>query len=185
MRPRSNCAPNAAWASLLLVCQSRMAAMPLELGRRLRPRSRPVSAISVSRRVSRPAARLSPPSEPVFEQYVAEVREHGRADGKTELTTSGALLVARQCRPLREPTPLVVSRAEQLDPRHRFDVADAAALPWPDSSVDLVVTSPPYGLDVNYYQSADDSDYAAWLSRSETWLAELYRVAHDAWAGSA
>jgi ubiquinone/menaquinone biosynthesis C-methylase UbiE len=24
--------------------------------------------------------------------------------------------------------------------RHRFDVADAAALPWPDSSVDLVVT---------------------------------------------
>jgi len=118
--------------------------------------------------------------EPVFEQYVAEVREHGRADGKTELTTSGALLVARQYRLLRIPTPLVVSRAEQLDPRHRFDVADAAALPWPDSSVDLVVTSPPYGLDVNYYQSADDSDYAAWLDRLDTWLTELYRVAQHA-----
>jgi DNA modification methylase len=30
----------------------------------------------------------------------------------------------------------------------RFDVADAAALPWPDDSVDLLVTSPPYALDV-------------------------------------
>ena len=63
--------------------------------------------------------------------------------------------------------------------RHRFDVADAAALPWPDSSVDLVVTSPPYGLDVNY-QDADDSDYAGWLGRLATWLAELYRVAQRA-----
>src|SRR5260370_26882525 len=63
--------------------------------------------------------------------------------------------------------------------RHRFDVADAAALPWPDSSGDLVVTSPPYGLDVNY-QDADDSEYAGWLGRLATWLAELYRVAQCA-----
>src|SRR5260370_15220053 len=63
--------------------------------------------------------------------------------------------------------------------RHRFDGADAAALPWPDSSVDLGVTSPPYGLDVNY-QDADDSDYAGWLGRLATWLAELYRVAQRA-----
>jgi site-specific DNA-methyltransferase (adenine-specific) len=116
----------------------------------------------------------------VFDRYVAEIREQGRADGKTELTTSGALLVARQYRPLRVPTPLLVSHVEQLDPRHRFDVADAAALPWPSSSVDLAVTSPPYGLDVNYW-GGDDPDYAAWLSKLEAWLAELYRVAKHAW----
>jgi hypothetical protein len=35
------------------------------------------------------------------------------------------------------------------------------------------------GLDVNY-QDADDSDYAGWLGRLATWLAELYRVARHA-----
>ena len=45
--------------------------------------------------------------------------------------------------------------------------------------VGLVMTSPPYGLDVNY-QDADDSDYAGWLGRLATWLAELYRVAQHA-----
>src|SRR5712692_586276 len=52
----------------------------------------------------------------------------------TELPTTGALLVARQYRPSSSPTPLLTLRLEQLD-RHRFDVADAAASPWPDSSV--------------------------------------------------
>ncbi len=87
------------------------------------------------------------------------VREQGRADGKTELTTTGAPLVARQYRPSSSPIPLLTPQVEQLEVRHRFDVADAAALPWPDSSVDLVVTSPPYGLGVNYHD-AEDSDYA-------------------------
>jgi len=117
--------------------------------------------------------------EPVFEEYVPGVREQGRADGKTELTTTGALLVARQYRPSSSPTPLLTPPAEQSDPRHHFDVADAAALPWPDSSVDLVVTSPPCGLDINYLDG-DDSDYAGWLARLDTWLAQLYRVARHA-----
>ena len=58
----------------------------------------------------------------------------------------------------------------------RFDVADAAALPWPDSTVDLVVTSPPYGVGVDYI-GGDVPDYAAWLAALKSWLAELYRVA--------
>src|SRR6266567_2390642 len=114
--------------------------------------------------------------EPVFEQYVTGVREQGRADGKTELTTTGAPLVARQYRPSSSPIPLLTPQVEQLEVRHRFDVADAAALPWPDSSVDLVVTSPPYGLGVNY-MGGDVPDYAAWLAALKSWLAELYRVA--------
>ena len=42
--------------------------------------------------------------EPVFEEYVTGVREQGRVDGKTELTTTGALLVARQYRPSSSST---------------------------------------------------------------------------------
>src|SRR6266581_1717869 len=118
--------------------------------------------------------------EPVFEEYVTGVREQGRVDGKTELTTTGALLVARQYRPSSSSTRLLTPPPEQSDMRHRFDVADAAALPWPDSSVDLAVTSPPYGLDVNYW-GGDDPDYVAWLCKLEAWLAELYRVAQHAW----
>ena len=115
--------------------------------------------------------------EPVFDQFVAEVREQSRADGKTELTTTGALLVARQYRPSSSSTRLLTPPPEQSDMRHRFDVADAAALPWPDSSVDLVVTSPPYGLGLPY-TTADPPDYVAWLRALHVWLTELLRVAH-------
>ena len=59
------------------------------------------------------------------------MREQGRANGKTELTTTGALLVARQCRPSSSPTLLLTPQFEQLEVRHRFAVSDAAALPWP------------------------------------------------------
>ena len=114
--------------------------------------------------------------EPVFEQYVEEVREQGRHDGKTELTTAGALVVARQYRSRHTPTEAVRPLQGQLGTRDRFDVADAAALPWPDSTVDLVVTSPPYGVGVDYI-GGDVPDYAAWLAALKSWLAELYRVA--------
>ncbi len=111
---------------------------------------------------------------------MTEIREQGRADGKTELTTAGALLVARQYRAVRTSTALLVSHPQLSDTRYQFDVADAAALPWPGSSVDLVVTSPPYGLDVKYWRG-DVPDYVAWLSKLETWLGELYRVAQHTW----
>jgi hypothetical protein len=55
--------------------------------------------------------------EPVFEQYVEEVREQGRHDGKTELTTAGALVVARQYRSRRTPTEAATPLQEQLGTR--------------------------------------------------------------------
>src|SRR5262249_6390240 len=36
--------------------------------------------------------------EPIFDDYIADAREKGRRDGSTELTTAGALTVARQYR---------------------------------------------------------------------------------------
>ena len=64
------------------------------------------------------------------------------------------------------PTPgapvLPVTVAGQLDSDDRFEVADAGALPWPDGSVDLSVTSPPYALGLSY-QGGDPPDYVDWL----------------------
>src|SRR5216683_4810780 len=81
----------------------------------------------------------------VFDRHLADVREQARRDGTTELTSAGAILLARQYRP--HPRTLVpVSSCEQPDSRDRFDVADAAALPWPDGSVDLFVTCHPTAL---------------------------------------
>jgi site-specific DNA-methyltransferase (adenine-specific) len=53
--------------------------------------------------------------------------------------------------------------------------ADALNLPIADDSVHLQVTSPPYGLDVDYQDSADAPD--AWIPFMQGWLAESYRVA--------
>jgi site-specific DNA-methyltransferase (adenine-specific) len=55
-------------------------------------------------------------------------------------------------------------------------VADAAALPLPDGCIDLVVTSPPYGLDVAYH--TEDSA-AEWPAKMARWLTEMYRVTRE------
>jgi hypothetical protein len=99
---------------------------------------------------------------PVFDQYIAEVRDRDRRNGATELTTAGALAVARQYRTPYVPPPVPTPAHEVLDPRDRFDVADASALPWPDGSVDLIVTSPPYALELPYI-GGDVPDYPTWV----------------------
>lgn len=58
-----------------------------------------------------------------------------------------------------------------------IDVADAANLPLPDESIDLIVTSPPYGLAIAYDSSDDDQGYPAYMDQVQAWSAELYRIA--------
>jgi hypothetical protein len=50
--------------------------------------------LGISKRQSSRCQTIAAVPEPVFEEYVTVVREQGRVDGKTELTTTGALLVA-------------------------------------------------------------------------------------------
>jgi site-specific DNA-methyltransferase (adenine-specific) len=117
--------------------------------------------------------------EHVFDRHVADVREQGRRDGTTELTSAGAILLARQYRAHSQP-PMAVIVPEQPNCGDRFEVADGAALPWPEASVDLTVTSPPYGLGLQY-DGGDPADYMAWLRALHGWLTELFRVAHPDW----
>jgi site-specific DNA-methyltransferase (adenine-specific) len=118
--------------------------------------------------------------ETVFDRHMADVREQGRRDGKTELTSAGAILLARQYRSNQPRTPAPTLVLDQPDSGDCFEVADAAALPWADGSVDLTVTSPPYALDLPY-AGGDVPDYLAWLQVLRIWLAELLRVANQDW----
>jgi site-specific DNA-methyltransferase (adenine-specific) len=59
---------------------------------------------------------------------------------------------------------------------YRIEVADAADLPLPDGIVDLTVTSPPYGLDVDYADGVDVADHAPYLELARSWAAEIFRV---------
>ncbi len=58
-----------------------------------------------------------------------------------------------------------------------IDVADALHLPIDAESVDLIVTSPPYGLDKPYAGIGDDAD--GWHDFMQDWLAEALRVTKD------
>jgi site-specific DNA-methyltransferase (adenine-specific) len=75
------------------------------------------------------------------------------------------------------PRP-AIEWVERLPPNVEIEQADAAALPLPDDLVDLIVTSPPYNLDLAYGAGIDDNlDYATYLDRVSEWAQEMYRVA--------
>lgn len=80
-------------------------------------------------------------------------------------------------RPQRSPKPR--SEPVELPPFFpcAIEVADAAELPLPDGLVDLIVTSPPYGLGIDYDASDDDQGYQSYLEDSQAWAAEMFRIA--------
>jgi site-specific DNA-methyltransferase (adenine-specific) len=78
---------------------------------------------------------------------------------------------ARQAR-LEFPQP-VFDLPEHLN----IEVGDCASLPLPDGLIDLIVTSPPYGLGMAYRESDDDEGYGSYLDHAEAWAAEMFRVA--------
>ena len=49
----------------------------------------------------------------------------------------------------------------------------------PKSSVDLIVTSPPYNVDIHYNSHADNSSYLDYLKFTEQWLIHCYELAKD------
>lgn len=50
---------------------------------------------------------------------------------------------------------------------------------FPDDFVDLIITSPPYNLGIEYNEWNDNLPYDEYLAWSEGWLKELYRVLKD------
>jgi site-specific DNA-methyltransferase (adenine-specific) len=57
-----------------------------------------------------------------------------------------------------------------------IEQCDAARLPLGDAMIQLIVTSPPYGLGKDYDVYDDDQGYAQYLKLARIWAAELFRV---------
>ncbi len=131
-----------------------------------------LAELRISDRQSSQWQQLAAIPAPIFERHLATAKAHGQV-----LNMAGALQLARQYRPPYQPPPAPMPEIAQLEARDRFDVADAAALPWPDGAVDLIVTSPPYATGMPYRGGGDLPDYQTWLQALGRWLAELYRVA--------
>ncbi len=48
-----------------------------------------------------------------------------------------------------------------------------------ENSIDLIVTSPPYNVDIHYESYKDDIPYDAYLQFTEKWLKKVYKLAKD------
>ena len=49
----------------------------------------------------------------------------------------------------------------------------------PELSIDLLVTSPPYGVGINYDVHQDDVIFEDYLKFTKEWLTQAYRVIKD------
>lgn len=49
----------------------------------------------------------------------------------------------------------------------------------PKSSIDLIITSPPYNVDINYNSNKDDLSYEEYLEFTEKWIKKCYELARD------
>ena len=58
----------------------------------------------------------------------------------------------------------------------RIEQGDCSALPLPDDSVDVIITSPPYGLGINYADTDDSEGYDNYLTHAYQWTSEMWRV---------
>lgn len=49
----------------------------------------------------------------------------------------------------------------------------------PENSIDLIVTSPPYNVDINYNSNADNLTYEDYLEFTKQWIQKCYKFAKD------
>jgi site-specific DNA-methyltransferase (adenine-specific) len=49
----------------------------------------------------------------------------------------------------------------------------------PEGCIDLVVTSPPYGVGIDYDVHNDDMEFNDYVEFAKSWLTETYRVLKD------
>lgn len=62
---------------------------------------------------------------------------------------------------------------------YRGDILDVTESEIPASSVDLIVTSPPYNVDIHYNSHEDGETYDDYLTFSQRWIEKCYELARD------
>lgn len=105
------------------------------------------------------------------ESLLDEVEQTGmrRADLREKVKERAAVIAVEAALAAPAPDPLFVPV------NVRIEVADARSMPLADNSIQLIITSPPYGVGRPY---AGDGDVAAgdWPSFMHDWLVEAFRV---------
>lgn len=116
--------------------------------------------------------------EPEFERHVATVKAE-----RGELTSASVLEIARELTREERAAQRARREAERKtapvpEVPVSLDVGDATTLASiPNGSVDLIVTSPPYGLDKPYAGCPDLAD--DWYEFTRDWLEAALRVTKD------
>lgn len=59
------------------------------------------------------------------------------------------------------------------------DILEITEIDIPDCSVDLIVTSPPYNVDIQYNSHEDGASYDNYLTFTKQWLEKCYNLAKD------
>lgn len=114
----------------------------------------------------------------IAELPAPERREVALELARQELTSEQhRQLIAERTRAARNSRVVATQQTGTLPRSVDVREADAAALPWDDGSIDLIVTSPPYNLAKDYDGADDDLPYAEYLERARAWAAEMHRVA--------
>jgi site-specific DNA-methyltransferase (adenine-specific) len=148
-------------------------AVAVELVQTSAPAALPTRSQAVELARLEPVARhdlLQSLDRPLSQYSTRELRARTRAF-QEELQARRALRVV-------EPPP-------ERPPGQRLDrddiqieILDAARTAIADGVFDLVVSSPPYALDVPYADGGDVPDYPTYRGCMAAWSAELYRVSH-------
>jgi site-specific DNA-methyltransferase (adenine-specific) len=115
-------------------------------------------------------------SQPTAWRLMQLARNHSRMnDLPADTSVTAALQHINSTRPERERQP--IPRVESLPADYHIEHADATDLPIGEGTVRLIVTSPPYGLGIQYANTDDNQGYDVYLEHARAWAAEMYRVA--------
>lgn len=130
-----------------------------------------LSDLGVTKKQSSDWQRIARVPDEVFEAHVEQVQRKGEA-----LTTSGVVEVAKRIeREKRAAEPKPEPDLTAVPATVRCEVGSALTLPLEEDSVHLIVTSPPYGVGIEYEDSGD-IQAALWPNFMHRWLREAYRV---------
>lgn len=80
---------------------------------------------------------------------------------------------------LREQKRLNEERIFEIEQRLKLIWGDFLTENFEENSVDLVVTSPPYNVGIDYNEFVDNISYEEYLTWSKKWLLKVYKILKD------
>lgn len=131
--------------------------------------------LGLTRNQSSDCQALAAVDEDTFTDIVQEAKAEGSIS-ETAVVKKARSKRAKTAHAERANKQKIVEAAPPPEIEERIEVANVAErIPLDSNTVDLIVTSPPYGLDIGY--SGGDILAATWPGFMQDWLAEAYRVA--------